>query len=334
MSQQPGTMAKCAMRGLIVLLSGVLLHGLAQAAGTSAGTSVSNTATAEFSIASVAGSASSNTVTFRVDEKLDVNLSWQDAANITVNSPDSNRVLSFLLTNTGNGNDSYALSVQNNLGGDQFDPSLVDIYLDANANGIFDPGVDTLYVAGSNDPVLAPDASLAVFVRNNIPAALSSGNLGRSQLIATSKTLSGAPGTALAGAGDAGTAAIVGTSGGSASSIGVYQINGATVSLVKSVVVIDPLGGTQPTTGATLTYSIAVNASGGTASNVMISDPIPANTTYVAGSLTLNGASLSDAADGDAGDVGVSAANTVTVNLGNISSAASTQTISFKVIIN
>jgi len=334
MSLQSATLVKYAMRGLLVLLPVVLLHGLARAAGTSAGTSVSNTATAEFSIGSVTGSASSNTVTFRVDEKLDVNLSWQDATNVIVNTPDSNRVLSFLLTNTGNGNDSYSLSVQNNLGGDQFDPGLVDIYLDANANGVFDPGVDTLYVAGSNDPVLAADASLAVFVRNNIPAALSSGNLGRSQLSATSRTLSGAPGTALAGAGDAGTSAIVGTSGGSASSTGVYQINGASVSLVKSVVVKDSLGGNQPTTGATLTYSIAVTARGGTASNVVISDPIPANTTYMAGSLTLNGASLSDAADGDAGDVGVSAANSVTVNLGNINSAASTQTISFKVIIN
>ncbi len=322
-------------RGIVAILLLLLLQRVAQAAGTSAGVTISNTATVDYAIAGVTNSVKSNSATFTVDEKLDVNVVWQDAGNVVVNTPDSNKVLTFLLTNTGNGNDSYSLNVQNNITGDQFNPSPVDVYLDANGNGVFDAGVDTLYVAGSNDPVLAANASLIIFVRNNIPSALNGGDRGKSQLLATSKTLSGTPGTAQAGAGDGGSNAVVGTSGGSANATGIYQITSADVSLVKSVVINDPLGGSQPMTGATLTYTIAVNVTGsGNATGVVITDPVPANTTYSAGSLTLNTTPLSDAIDSDAGDVGGTTSNTVTVKLGDLSPASPTQTISFKVIIN
>lgn len=318
----------------IVLLFALLLQKPVFAIGTSAGIDISNTVTVDYAIGGSSGSAS-DTVTFRVDEKVDVNLSWQDAANIGVSTPDTNQVLTFLLTNTGNGFDDYRLSVQNTLGGDQFDPVLADIYLDANANGVYNPGVDTQYIFGTNDPVLAADASITIFVLNNIPAGLNGGDLGHSQLTATSNTVSGSPGTSFANAGDNNTTAVVGTSGGSSNATGTYEVTNATVSLVKSVVVSDPLGGNQPVTGATLTYSIDVSVSGpGTANNVVITDPIPANTTYNADSLTLNAGALTDVADADAGDVGGTTPNTVTVNLGNLTPASPVQTISFEVIIN
>jgi len=325
----------CLTRFTLALLLTVLSQQTALAVGTNAGIDISNTATVDYAVGGTSNSVTSNTVTFRVDEKLDVNLGWQDGTNVFVNSPDNNQVLSYLLTNTGNGNDSYALSVQNNLAGDQFNPVFVDIYLDANANGIFEPGIDTLYVPGSNDPALAADASLAVFVRNNIPGSLNSGDLGNSQLTATSTTLSGAPGTALANAGDNNTTAVVGTSGATRSVIGTYEINGTNVSLVKSVVINDPLGGNQPITGATMTYQIDVSITGpGTATGVVITDPIPANTTYTAGTLNLNASPLTDGIDGDAGDVGGTTPNTVTVNLGDLTSTSPVQTIRFEVIIN
>lgn len=319
---------------LVMLLFG-LLPGMAKATGTSAGVTIANTATVAYSLAGTSNSINSNTVTFRVDEIIDLNLAWQDASNVIVNTPDTNRVLTFRLTNTGNGTDSYSLGVQNNLTGDQFNPVFSDIYLDANGDGVFEPGVDTLYVPGSNDPVLAANASLSIFVRNNIPSGLQSGDIGKSQLTATSKTLSGTPGTAKANAGANGTTAVVGTSGGVASAIGAYQVTGAVVSLVKSVVINDPNGGNQPVTGATLTYSIAVSVTGaGTANGVVITDPIPANTTYTSGSLSLNGTPLTDSVDSDAGDVGGTTANTVTVKLGNLTATSPVQTIRFKVIIN
>jgi len=324
----------CLTRFTLVLLLTVLSRA-ALAVGTGAGIDISNTATVDFVMGGSPASINSNTITFRVDEKLDVNVAWQDGANIFVNSPDNNQVLSYLLTNTGNGNDSYTLSAQNSLTGDQFNPVFVDIYLDANANGIFESGIDTLYIPGSNDPVLAADASLAVFVRNNIPNGLNSGDLGNSQLTATSNTLSGAPGTFLANAGDNNTFAVVGASGATDSAVGTYEINGTNVSLVKSVVISDPLGGNQPMPGATMTYQIDVSVTGpGTATGVVITDPIPANTTYAAGTLNLNASPLTDGIDGDAGDVSGTTPNTLTVNLGDLTSASPVQTIRFEVIIN
>ena len=305
------------------------------AIGTSAGIDISNSSKAEYSIAGSSGSVNGNIVTFRVDEKLDVNVTWQDAANVGVSTPDTNQILTFLLTNTGNGNDSYTLNVQNTLGGDQFNPVQVDIYLDTNGNGNFNAGVDTLYIPGTNDPVLAADASQTIFVRNNIPASLNGGDLGNSQLTATSTTGSGAPATSFANAGDNNTTAVVGTSGGSSSAIGTYDVTNATVALLKSVVISDPLGGNQPMPGATMTYSIQVSVTGpGTANGVVITDPIPANATYTTGTLTLNAVSLSDVADGDAGDVGGTTPNTATVDLGNLTAASPIQTITFEVIIN
>ena len=320
----------------LVVLLGLGLSQPTLAVGTTAGIDISNTATVDYVIGGSSGSLISNTVTFRVDETIDVNVSWQDAANIGVGTPDTNQVLTYLLTNTGNGNDSYNLIVQNTgIGVGQFDPALVNIYLDTNGDGNYNPGVDIQYISGTNDPVLGADASLAIFVLNNIPAGLNGGDLGNSQLTATSNTISGTPGASFANAGDNNTTAVVGTSGGSSNDIGIYEVTNTTVSLVKSVVITDPLGGNQPMPGATMTYSINVSVSGpGTATGVVITDPIPANTTYTAGTLTLDAGALTDVVDTDAGDVGDTTANTVTVNLGDLDQALPVQTISFEVIIN
>lgn len=335
MRTQPITFITYASRLALLALVCLVLHKPALALGTTAGIDISNTATVDYVMAGSSASANSNTVTFRVDEILDINVSWQDAANVGVSTPDSNQVLTFLLTNTGNGADSYALSVQNTLGGDQFDPVLVDIYLDANGNGIFNPGVDTLYLPGSNDPVLAADASQTIFVRNNIPASLNAGDLGSSQLITTSNTGTGTPGTSFPNAGENNTFAVVGTSGGIGNAVGTYEVTNTTVALLKSVVISDPLGGSQPMPGASLIYRIEVSVSGpGAANGVVITDPLPANTTYIANTLTLNAGPLSDAVDTDAGDVSGTTPNTVTVNLGDLTPASPVQTITFEVIIN
>ncbi|NNJ94693.1 MAG: hypothetical protein HKP57_08110 [Halobacteria archaeon] len=322
-------MRRCAVLAIMTLLQEPVL-----AVGTPAGTDIDNTATADYVIAGSSGSAS-GTVSFRVDEKLDVNVSWQDAANIGVTTPDTDRVTTWLLTNTGNGNDSYALSVNNALGGDQFDPAFVDIYLDANGNGIFESALDTLYAPGMNDPLLAPDAAQLIFVRNSIPGGLNNGDLGNTELVATSNTASGLPGTSIANAGDNGTTAVIGTSGGTGSDTGIHEVSNTGVALMKSVVITDPSGGNQPVTGATLTYRIDATVAGpGMATGVVVTDALPANTSYTSGTLILNSVTLTDPADGDAGDVGATTANTVTVNLGDLTAAMPTQTISFEVIIN
>jgi hypothetical protein len=71
-----------------------------------------------------------------------------------------------------------------------------------------------------------------------------------------------------------------------------------------------------------------------TANGLVITDSLPANTSYTAGSLRLNGTGLTDAVDGDAGDVNVTVPNSVTVNLGNIAGSSPAQIIEFEVRID
>lgn len=314
----------------------MLVHKPVLAVGTNAGTDITNTATADYIESGSPFSINSNPETVRVAEILDVSVVWQDASNVIVSTPDTNQVLTFLLTNTGNGNDNYTLTVQNNIGGDQFDPVLVDIYLDSNSNDTYEAGIDTQYIAGTNDPVLAADASISVFVINNIPAALNNADLGNSQLTATSNTGSGAPGTIITNAGEGNTDAVVGNSGGTSSDAGTYVVADL-LSLVKSVVINDPMGGNQPVPGAIMTYTIVVTVTGsGTAAGVVITDPIPTNTTYVANSITLNTIAQTDASDSptDESDYNITNAGSITVNLGDLISASPVQTITFDVTIN
>jgi uncharacterized repeat protein (TIGR01451 family) len=115
----------------------------------------------------------------------------------------------------------------------------------------------------------------------------------------------------------------------------ITVVSSAMVNISKAAVVLDQYGGNQPITGATIHYTLAVTTVGtGTAMNVVITDLLPTNTTYAPGTLKLNSAVLTDAADADAGDVGGTTAGTVTVKLGNLTSASPVQTIAFDVRIN
>jgi len=81
------------------------------------------------------------------------------------------------------------------------------------------------------------------------------------------------------------------------SDAGAYQIM-SPVNILKTVTVIDTVGGADPHAGATLRYRLEVSVSGNTpVDNLIISDAIPANTTYTDGSLQLNGAAQTDAND-------------------------------------
>jgi uncharacterized repeat protein (TIGR01451 family) len=322
---------------LTVALCAALLGAAPDAAalGTAAGTVVTNTATVS---GTISGSLFTTTAVsaFTVAERLELALTWQDTAPVTVVPGQVNAVTTYRLTNAGNGNDSYTLSATGaGIGGDQFDPAVTAIYLDTNGNNIFDAGTDMLYAAGTG--TIAEDGSRTIFVLSTIPStSLNAGDLGIVQFVATSVTGTGPAGTFLPGAGDGGTDAVVGLSQGTQAAAGSYVIGGfPAVSVTKSVAVSDPYGGSRPQPGATLHYTLTVTMPGpGTANGVVITDAIPANTTYRTGTLQLNSATLTDGADADAGDVGATAPNTVTVSVGNLTSASPAQVITFDVIID
>ncbi len=76
-----------------------------------------------------------------------------------------------------------------------------------------------------------------------------------------------------------------------------YQVM-SPVNILKTVTVIDTVGGTDPHPGATLRYRLEVSVSGNTqVDNLVISDLVPANTTYTDGSILLNGVAQTDAND-------------------------------------
>jgi uncharacterized repeat protein (TIGR01451 family) len=117
---------------------------------------------------------------------------------------------------------------------------------------------------------------------------------------------------------------------------GVFQ-TGPIFSMTKtSVVASDPVSGvTNPKAvpGALIRYTLTLQnittASAG-GDNVIITDLIPADTTYAAGSLTLDAVPLTDAVDADAGSFNGTA---ISVNLGTIAPGV-THTITFEVVVD
>jgi uncharacterized repeat protein (TIGR01451 family) len=326
------TLCRNASFAAMAAASAFALAGPAQAAGTPAGTSISNVATATYDLPGGGqDEIVSNTVVMKVDELLDVSVAWGDPSDVGTSPGQTNQVLKFSVTNGGNGAEAFTLGTLANGGGDDFDPTVTAIVLDSNANGAYDAGVDTVYVAGSNDPLLQPDQSVTIFVLASIPGGAADGNRGRVDLTAVAVTGSGAPGTTFAGKGEGGVDAIAGATGADGEDDGYFKVAKASVSFVKSASVAGPFGGTSSAPGAIVTYSLAATVSGsGSLANLRVSDPVPAGTTYVPGTITLDGAPLTDTADADAGRFTGTA---IAVGLGNAPAGAS-HIVTFKVKID
>jgi uncharacterized repeat protein (TIGR01451 family) len=300
------------------------------AAGTLAGTDIDNIAEATYETPSGPVTIQSNMVRIKVDELLDVTVVTTDPGDITTAPGAIGNVQTFRVTNTGNGEEAFRLTANTGVGGDDFDPTLTQIVLDTNGNGVYDPGVDTVYVAGSNDPVLQPDQSRIVFVITSTPIAVTNGNRGTTNLLAVAVTGSGTPGTSFAGVGQGGGNAVVGTTGADADANSFLAVQAASLALVKSATILDPFGGNRPVPGAVITYSIVATVSGaGSLSNLVITDPIPAATAYQLNSITLEAAALTDATDADAGNYN---GTRISVTAGNVP-AGQSRTVTFKTVI-
>jgi uncharacterized repeat protein (TIGR01451 family) len=317
----------------ILLLAGATICAVSQpamAAGTRAGTTISNTATASFDNGAGTQNVDSNTVDLKVDELLNVTVASNNPADVTTTPGATNQVLSFTVTNTGNGIESFGLTSIANGGGDDYDPTVTQLVID-DGDGVYEPGIDVIYVPGSNDPTLNPDASVTIFVLNTTPGGVVDGNRALVSLVAASRTGTGTPGTSFANQGEGGGDAVVGATGAQDDDDGAFVVSSASVALAKSAVITNPLGGNDPIPGATITYTITATVSGsGSVSNLNVSDGIPANTTYIPGSITVGGVTQSDATDADVGRFG---SGTVTVALGNVA-GGNIRTITFRVTIN
>ena len=319
----------------IGLLAALALPAPAQAQtspppATRAGTTISNTATATFDAGGGAQTVDSNRVDLLVDELLDVTVASNNPTDVPTTPGATGQVLSFRVTNTGNGPENFALSTIANAGGDNYDPAVTQIYVDANGDNAFDANVDTLYTPGTGDPLLQPETAITVFVVATTPGTVVDGNRGIVSLVAAAKTGTGAPGYSFAGQGEGGGDAVVGSTGADADDDGAFIVSAATVTLVKSAAVTNALGTTDPVPGATITYTIVATVAGsGSVGGLAITDNIPPNTRYAPGSITLGGGALSDAADADAGDYNGTRIN---VALGTVA-GGQTRTVTFRTTI-
>ena len=305
------------------------------AAGTPAGTVIDNMAEVTFDLGGVQATESSNIASITVVERIDVVIALQ-SSQVLVAASDLNRSLLFTVTNTGNGTETFALAIDSVLAGDDFDPipAVPPIYFDTDGSGDFSAG-DIAYAAGTNDPVLTADQSVDILLVNDIPAVALNGQLGRSELSASSTTGSGNPGDSFPGQGDGGIDAVVGGTGGTSVLFGEYLVSDVQMNILKSVIVTDQFGNQDPIPGATLTYTVTIEVvNSGTATAAVFSDAIPAGTTYTSNTILLNAVSLTDVSDADAGELNTSATPTTIVRLGDLTQADGIQTVEFQVTIN
>ncbi|QDK32170.1 MULTISPECIES: DUF11 domain-containing protein [Sphingomonadaceae] len=323
------------------------------ATGTTAGATIQNTVTVGYQVGGVAQTAKTASDTFTVDRKVNVSVTEVGSAATVVSPGQVQAVSTFKVTNLSNDTLDFALTAAQLSGGsaawggsDNFDGANVKIYLD-NGDGVF-TSADTQVTYLDE---LAADAARTVFVVMDIPSTQVTGDIASVVLTATAKAggTSGSQGAALttsstntsgvdtvladgAGASDA-------ANDGAFSAKDDFKVSAAALSVLKtSRVVSDPVSGTsnpKAIPGATIEYCISVaNATGSAvATNIAVNDPLPANVTYVASSILLNGTVTGSTCNADGTSGGTFASNTVTGTLADIA-AGVTRTLVFRATIN
>ncbi len=288
-------------------------HAQAVGSGTAAGTVVTNTAQASYTVNGAAQTASSNTATFVVDRKVNLTVVAVQTSNTQVSQGQTGAVLTYKVTNTTNGTQDFNLSADQTVTTgvlpvtSNFGATNLRIFVDSNGNGVYDPGVDTATYIDE----LPEDGSATVFVVGDVP-----NTAGETYDIVSLKATVAAGGTP----GTQGTALVPtdpllpdnqaavdivfadndsdGLLGpdiarnGSGRAYAAYEVSvhNVALSVVKSSLVLsDGVNLTNPKAlpGAVVQYCLTVNnATLGTAANgITLTDVVPANTTYVPGSI-------------------------------------------------
>ena len=329
------------------------------AAGTTAGSSVVNNVTLNYSVGGVAQTAINASNTFVVDRRVSMTVTEPGNATTSVSPGQTSAVTTFLVTNTSNAPLDLGLTLVQPAGGttahggtDNFDVTAPLLYVDTNGNGTYDAGTDTL--ATYLDEVPA-DASRTVFVVANVPITRVNGDVAGVTLTATAYNAGGTGTQGTIVTNDSGTANGNGTmetvfadtagatdaaADGKFSARDDYTVSAAQLTITKtSRVISDPTNGTanpKMIPGAVVEYCIqAANAAGGApATNVAISDPLPSQTTYSAGfGIFLNGTVTGGNCNADGTAGGSFSAGTVSGTLLTVP-AGTARTLYFRTTIN
>jgi len=317
---------------LLACSAGVCAFGSvdAIAGGVRAGTLIENTATATYDDGSASRTITSNTVVVRVDELLDVTVTSLNSQPVLTSPGEA--VLTYEVTNQGNGPEAFDLIARTNVADNEFETAFTSVAIDSNGNGIYDAGVDEILTSTQTTPILAADEAITVFVVVAIPDDVEDQQVSQVELTASAATGNGTPGTVFAGQGEGGGDAIAGTTTASAGALGALRAGVTTLSLIKSVSFQDPFGEQSAVPGTLATFTLIADVAGsGSIGDLIVADAIPEGTTYAAGTLTLDENPLSDASGDDAGEA--SDESGISVALGS-AAAGATHTITFTVTID
>lgn len=355
----------------------LLVPQFSWAAGTPSGTTISNSATLTYAIGTgPATTAPSNTVSFVVDKKVNLLVAEVTGASTSVSIGQTGAVTTFSVTNLGNDAQGFTLAAALAAGNpatggippfttNNFSATSLQVYIDSNGNGIYDAVVDT----ATSILTLAAGSSQKVFIVADIPGTALGGQQSVVSLTATAvvpttmAALVATVGPNTAGVDIVfadGAGVVDGASDAKYSAYAAYLVNGVNVTLTKTVAsIVDPSGTAVLMPNAVMTYQIVVALAGsGTATNLVITDPLPLNTTYLANSITVacnsgtyvaagigagacSGVTIPHPAasktdtntDADFVDFNFTTPTTVTVTLGNVTSPANI-VITFKATIN
>ncbi len=282
------------------------------AAQPPAGTPIGNQASASYLDATATPrTVTSNLVTTIVQQVASLTLTADGAVNV---APGGQAVFPHVLTNTGNGSDTFPLTLLN-LAGDDFDLTGLAMYVDADGNGL----PDNFTPLATTGP-LAAGASFRFVVVGSVPGTQLATQVANVRVSAVSAL------DALQTAFNTDVVTVTGN---------------AVITATKAINIGSGASPSGPYT-YTLTYA---NTGNSMASAVTFSDIIPAGMTYVAGSgrWSVTGASvLTDANLADAQgtapntviyDFGVTGIGTVTAVLNQVAPGAS-GTLTFQVNVN
>jgi len=278
--------------GLVVAAVGSIgISGQAFATGTNSGDTVTNTATVNYTVSSVAQTPVSAANSFTVDTIVRFNLTGGTTVNVAPGQ--QNQYQTFTLTNTSNTTSQFTLAPSNDTG-DDFNMNTpgtttagVNVYVDTNANGVYDAGTDVQITANVTLTSVAPTNTAVYFLVGDTPIGATNNQNANVTLLATAIN----PGTSAAWVNDAaadiqgGTAQIV-VGNGTATRPGVFHVQTATLAVTKtSSVISDPINLTgaarKAIPGAVMQYQILVVNSGSSSATLQnITDPVPAATAF------------------------------------------------------
>jgi uncharacterized repeat protein (TIGR01451 family) len=328
------------------------------AAGTVAGTDITNSVNVNYNVGGIAQTAEpSNTDSFKVDRKVIMTLVETDGITTSVGPGQAGAVIAYTLTNASNDELDFALAVAQPAGGsgphggtDTFDTSNVRIWVDTNGVAGLQtsgPGADTEMAWVDN---LAADSSRMIFVMSDVPLGPVTNNISIVTLSATASAAGavGSQGAALSN--DSGSAnnnatvqnvfadgigATDGDKDGIISAQDDYTVTAANLTVNKtSTIISDPISASNPKMipGAVVEYCITVaNAAGSaTATNIVITDTLPANTTFQSNSVYLDG---DGSCQNGTNTAGAPVAGTLTMPLADIA-GNSTLSARFRVTVD